>query len=219
MLELISMHIPKTGGISIKQLLEFKYKDRLRYDYPPQGFEKNKNILTYVGNNIVNRFKKMDYACAHGHFPALKYSGTNARMITFIRNPIELRASSWYYIRRETEHQGLRNPDWIAANKLDVEEYIVSRYPLFERYFKLVSMKRFSFIGMTEELDDDFARLANLLRVEYAPTRDNANPSGSYYSLGRDIFSAWKKNNPKEARIYESALKRREELIKFPTPW
>ena len=83
--EIISIHLPKTAGTSFLKSLKDNYGPRLltTYNLPDIG------IAYSQGSYSKIPFSK---TVLHGHFPGytkLKYYYPNAKIITWIRNPID----------------------------------------------------------------------------------------------------------------------------------
>ena len=212
-LELVSVHIPKTGGISVRRVLERKYGKRLGLDYPPARTQGLANGLMSLPGRLRTRLQARSMRCVHGHFPARKYAAGAAEMMVFVRDPIELRASTWHYVRREHARQGSRNPDWESAMTMEIEEFILTQSRTYREYLGQVPMHRFAFVGTIEHFDQDLARLCERLGVAHRPVRENSNPAGSDYNLDSGIKHRFRQENPQEYELYEAALQRRDELL------
>ena len=148
MVGIVSVHIPKTAGSSFRTLLTQIYGNRLALDY---GGE-----VTGLGSAEV----------VHGHFAATKYLERfpDAKIITWLRHPVE-RVISYYYYWLRTERHGNPNHDYFLDNKLSLLEF--ARFPPLRReiasYIEGVDPGRFFFVGIVERYGCDVQKLAELL--------------------------------------------------------
>ena len=148
MLQLISVHIPKTAGSTFRTLLGRVYGARLALDYD-------------------GKVDGLDSAeVVHGHFPATKYlkQFPDAKIITWLRHPVE-RVISYYYYWLRVERHGNPNHDYFLDNKLSLLEF--ARFPSLRNeimsYFQGVDPERFFFVGIVERYESDVRKLAALL--------------------------------------------------------
>lgn len=111
----IFMHIPKTAGSSIRQLIKRNYNEDERY--PIYGYENIKNRL-----NQVNYNSKIIY----GHFKINQIDFKGAKIFTFFRKPHSLCISLYNYTKKShPESNRIRN----SSNLIDyIERYMPVSY-------------------------------------------------------------------------------------------
>ena len=156
---IVSIHIPKTAGSSFRTLLGQIYGDRLLLDY---------------GGEVTG----LDSAeVVHGHFPATKYLGRfpDAKVITWLRHPVE-RVISYYYYWLRTERHGNPNHDYFLDNQLSLLEF--ARFTPLRReissYIEGFDPEQFFFVGIVECYERDVRKLARLLGWSEIPAiREN----------------------------------------------
>lgn len=158
---------------------------------------------------IGRHVKSFPAVCVHGHFPASRYANAKANMITFVRDPVERRVSTWNYVRREHDRLGvIANSEWKKALDMDLAEFVALPNRTLAQFLD-VPMTRFSFVGSMADFDADVARLCAWLSVEYVQEKLNAAPERSTASA--DFRAAFERANPQEIEIFERAMARRKE--------
>ena len=199
----LSIHIPKTAGVSIRNILK---------EHFGPGF-----VLCYW--EITDAWGRVqaqvppDATCVHGHYQTdqLTRLFPHAELITWVRDPVERVISSY--------HHRLRDPDpkhpvchELHEKKLSLTEY--AALPLVRnemtRYFGSKKPEDFHFIGIVEEFERSLRLMAQLLGIP-APTsrRDNVNPeklSGCYQpdpAVRRAILAV----NEQDADLYADCVR------------
>jgi hypothetical protein len=167
---ILSVHIPKTAGVSFRRILADLYQEDILLKYW-QMTDAYGQVVSHVPNHV---------RCIHGHFhpEALLPEFPDAKLVTWVRDPVERVISSYYH--------RLRGPDWLHpvdrelhAKKLSLVEFAALDLMRNEmaRFFGGKQPKDFAFIGQTEKFEsslDDFLRQFGFGQVP-AP-RENCNP-------------------------------------------
>jgi len=229
---LISVHIPKSGGISFKQVLQDHYGKRLICDYhdlPIQkSFEQRTDEVVRFANKLhwiqryTYRIRKVE--CIHGHFMPYKYmrfdNDRDVRFVTWLRDPVERLISHYYYWKRTPPmSEPLRKK--VIEENWSLEKFCLSPElkNLYNLYFWNFPLEKFSFIGITEHFEEDALYFMNsfLKSSEHKIIpRMNTNPEskGKYSEkLSPDFLEEIRHFHAEDYVIYEYALKRREERI------
>ena len=176
---LLSVHIPKTAGVSFRKVLAQIYGP---------GFVQYYWEITDAWGR-VRADVPSDATCVHGHFVAhiLAEKYPDATLITWVRNPVERVASSYYF--------RLRNPDWkhpvcveLHEKKLSLLEYAGLELVRNEmtRFFGQKQPADFAFIGLVEEIESSMTVFFDRFELHPVPIpRDNYNPDrqNAYYDL------------------------------------
>jgi len=169
--DMLSLHIPKSGGSSFRNFLRGLYGDGLRTMYTTR--ETAPRFIHEVELDGKTR-------CLHGHFQAdaFEHLLENPIKVTWLRDPIE-RVISGYY-------QFLRNPQ-TADDSAFNREFFQSGMGLMEFarhdniraslfwYLNAVPLESFFFIGLTEMYEPSLRLFCHLLDVPPPETSRSIN--------------------------------------------
>lgn len=199
---ILSLHIPKTAGVSIRNVLSEHFGPGFALWYW-QITDAWGKVCPEVPANV---------RCVHGHFQIdpLCRKFPRARLITWVRDPVERVVSSY--------HHRLRDPDWqhpvcreLHRRKLSLTEY--AALPLvrneMSRFFGSKKPGEFSFIGVVEDFECSFGRLREFLDLADVPPRhDNANPvkQQARYELASDVRQELAELNADDVSLYADCL-------------
>ena len=201
---LLSMHIPKTAGVSFRKILAQLYGS---------GFVQYYWEITDA-HGRVQREIPTGATCIHGHFMAhaLADKFPEAKLVTWVRDPVDRVISSYFH--------RLREPDWrhpvcmeLHAKKLSIVDY--SRLELVRnemtRFFGERQPEDFAFIGMFEQLELSMARFFDEFSLPPVPIpRENVNPERRtlHYEISpceREQILEFKE---RDAELYASCMDR-----------
>jgi len=190
---LVSVHIPKAGGTTLKSVLRRKYRTRLLIDYPDHEARKSR-IETLMG-----MLRERPPKAVHGHFCASKYIGR--RYITFIRDPVERRASEYNYIRRRYKNDGLIiDEGWANALSISLHEFMEIPDSTYSNLLD-IDIRQFSFVGLMDRFEMDMARLCEMLQVSYRPEKANAAKKPT--NVTDELRRVFARTNPEEIEYFE----------------
>lgn len=131
-LELLVLHVPKTGGTALKGAMQAHFGDALAMDYAdrPPVLEGRSALI--------------------GHFPATRYDALEAEVrLTVLRDPLERTLSEYFHFRSAPPRS---NPIWQAVHAGEVAPLAYIERPTVRRaytgyYFADCDMSRFRVIG------------------------------------------------------------------------
>lgn len=201
MIELISVHIPKTGGTTVGRLLRDHYGHRLDQIYPPP---REAPIFWRARLRLTRtiRHRRPFRRAVHGHFQASRFAPIDAPMIAFIRDPLKMQISLWHFARRI--HPERRGPYGRVSMTMPLDEWIEYPAPMLTSYLD-VPINRLALIGTDETYEADLRCLCAMIGARYEPRRENANPEGSNYSITPDMRRRYERVNAAESELYEAA--------------
>lgn len=194
---LLSVHIPKTGGITLFNLLEQRFGKGLVSDYPDRkGLEGRTDIVEAI----------------HGHFEISKYLELvpGARIITFLREPLDRAISHYYYWLDPPSHVPKNDPVYL--------KYFVEREPRLEEFLlarelsnictsflhPLDHPEQFWFVGFQETFAEDIAHLQRMLgmAVRKQPILNPGKPRPRM-DLSEDVIGQFYELNWRDKAFYD----------------
>jgi hypothetical protein len=210
---LIAIHIPKTGGVSVKEVfknwfgsdLYFNYYNEIlgempkRLDLNKMACESSSPICIYGHFNKKRGFGIKDY------YPAVD------QFVTIMRDPFELAVSTFFFLQKVAGN-------WKDNSRLpegDLKQYLFNDYvPNTLNHFPFdVTIdnykdgieKHFICMGITEDMEASISRLADKLGFSVPDSIDFLNRternSPVPYELRGEFMERW----PLEYAVYEYA--------------
>jgi len=199
----LSIHIPKTAGVSLRNILKEHYGT---------GFFLHYWEITDSQGAVCEKIPP-EAGCVHGHYHAdlLVDRFPGASLVTWVRDPVERVVSSYYH--------RLRDPDWrhpvcrdLHERRLSLSEY--ASLPLVRNemtaYFASKKPRDFLCIGIVEKFEPSLERMAQLLGIpEVKPRRDNVNPAKvtEFYELTPFVRREIEALNEQDLVLYEDCLR------------
>jgi hypothetical protein len=222
-IKLISIHMPKTAGLSFAASLDCAYGASLLLDYydvpiNTPALKRNMRAMRDCLINSVRRFKRIN--CIHGHFLPLKYLSLairpNLLYVTWLRDPVERLASHYYFWQRKYD------PATAPAlqRRMMQEQWSLERFCLgpelrnfYHQFLWGFPISQLDFVGITEHYEEDLQYLSyNLLGVDLSLHRVNTNESmqekPSYFS-DTDLKQRIEAYHWRDVNLYRQALKKR----------
>ncbi len=179
---LISVHMPKTGGLSFRATLEAHYGDKFRHDYqdyplasPP--LERHRRALRQARETTLDDYVGVE--CIHGHFLPLKYlmlaDQADCHFVTWLREPVERLVSHYDYWQSSYDpgssltsslHRQVVEEQWT------LEQFCLAPQlrNVYTEFLWAFPRQRLDFIGITEFFADDLRYFCNnFLGNNFAP--------------------------------------------------
>ena len=201
---IVSLHLPKTAGSSLLAAYQARFGERV-YDYneAPELFDR----LGVAG-------LRARYDVIHGHFHIRDRADLldGARLVTYLRDPVQRVISSYYFhMRPDTDN-------WLApqiqAAGLSLEDF--ARLPeqrnLQYRMLRPVPLERFDFIGLTERFEASIPALSAVIGAELSLGENRKvnpdKPLAAPYQSDPALAGLIRALNPRDVELYETILAR-----------
>lgn len=216
---IVSVHIPKTGGVSFREVLVELADGHLVQDYDDRPLAPRSRW-----RSLRARLRRVDLPpgtrVVHGHFVAAKYwrAYPEARFVSWFRDPVERLASHYHYWLREPD------PRNATCRRLLEEKLALPAFAalpemrdVHARFLGGVPVEAFAFVGLTEAFEAGMELFGRLFcperRIELG--RRNANPErrGERYDIEPGERAAIAALNRVDLDLYARARARYEELL------
>lgn len=162
---LIAIHVPKTGGTSIRQLYKEWFGDGFLTHYKKGGNLPQKH-------NLLARKAEMTPIVVYGHFNKLKQFGIEhyypevKQFVTILRDPFERAVSRYFHFKKLSKQQDdLKNtllhqiPEWSMLCHFP-QDITMDNY-------KNIIETHFIEIGVTEHMEESIQRISAKLNKQY----------------------------------------------------
>ncbi len=160
MIELVSVHIPKTAGTSFGAILQRLYADRLYRPDPALEWEE------------MARRTPAETRAVHGHLMARDFlrSHPHSEVVVSMRHPVDW-TISYYNFWLATPSDGNPHHDLLLQQRFSVVEFAQRRLmePLPSEYLTDVSLERVGFKGHMADFDTDTTRFLGWLEAHFDP--------------------------------------------------
>lgn len=148
-LDIISVHIPKTGGtIFLRRVLRENFL-LVRTDYKKPYLDHEQALRD--GCYMI-----------HGHFPASLYLDWNLPYIVWLRDPVTRMVSHFNWSKRR---EMFLDPDKFDWNEV-FDEYIFENRNVISKYMD-IPREKFMFVGILERWSESLRRFGNLVDINF----------------------------------------------------
>jgi hypothetical protein len=211
---LISVHIPKTAGITFHGILTRLYGKRLHLDYGADPYATTGLILetVYGGGRVEERLheavRRDRIRCIHGHFPAEKYYAffPDSDFLAWLRDPAERVISEFFFCRNlprpfsdvdRLVQQGIINIREFAEMEQNRNRQ--------SRMLSNVPFEKFVFIGLCEFFEESVREFSRTFGVRIDPKRVKSRNRNERKPVLTDasVKDFVRALNPDDQRLYE----------------
>lgn len=215
---IISVHIPKTAGISFREELTKVFGERVLWD---DGDWPESDTSEARANNDRRRAQMLAaadaysarYDAIHGHFTARKYLGVFpvTEMVTWVRDPFQHAVSTYEHAVRDAQiahpaHRAFKEQQMTAV---DLIEAIPNHQSL---YLAGIPLDEFAMVGLTERYEQSVALFETFfgIAVPHPRERLNVNPSrqGAEYEIPPAVRKAVERYRAEDLEMYRRATER-----------
>jgi hypothetical protein len=212
--------MPKCGGSSMREVLRSTYREKFKEDYDTffqiprnERFKVISNLFQEQNNNELTSGDMI-----YGHFFPVKYfiklndnTKKNSVFITFLRDPLS-RLASHYSFWKKTDYTG-----HYLWEKMVGENWSFARFALslemkdfYSQYMFQFPLNLFNFIGIYENLENDYKRLCQFLSIEpkKLPHTNKSESGNILSSISNELKSEIRDYHAEDYFIYNNAVAR-----------
>lgn len=196
-LDLLSVHVPKCAGTSLRKALVGAYgRDRVRLEYDDRPDDPNSPMNAapeqFLAEFAAERCAKLEgKQVVHGHFNVRKYDGVaaNAR-VTVLREPVSRLASHYSYWMYSLPKSKNSLHEWVRTEKPSLPAFAEIpqlRWFYTRVFFRDVDMSGFDIIGDYSLLPEFEQSVAECLGRPLALESVNVNLTPEYEALTAEL--------------------------------
>jgi len=213
MVEILSIHIPKTAGQTFKKILQKIYGEKLDPRHGRKEFFPKK-----VKPRQLLKTTPPEIEVLHGHlfYQHVKplHIHYHAKVITWLRDPVERMISNYYYLMKIIREK----PNYPHADKINYSLIDYAKIDVVQnrmhRYLEGIDLKDLFFFGFTENFAEDLSRLSELLEWPYVPPIEKVNDGSQYKNnpdcttkeVTNDMRAKIRDLNKLDMKLYEQAI-------------
>ncbi|HMQ70191.1 MAG TPA: hypothetical protein PKA90_14495 [Ignavibacteria bacterium] len=206
-------HLMKCGGTSVTMALQNWFKLELDHiDVESHRIELN-HYLKYKLNLeninsdscIISHFH-FDGTYLHQRYPEVLNPDSRFRIFTFVREPLAIRASLYYYERKRGGFKNLTLKSYINSSGTN---FLARLFPCDESDYKEV-LDRYFFIGITEKMQESIDKLGKLVNGKkiIVPVANTSQKDKQLEELGQEFIDDFRKKNKLGYLIYDYCLEK-----------
>ncbi len=209
--ELISIHIPKTAGSTFHAILQNTYGFGLKHI-------QTREDLHIWNNGLKYRSNKPFVKAVHGHIeahPNWREQYANAKIIAWIRDPVERVISAYYHWKKNVNHRDDRHSLFVKSQPDLVEFAKMPEFALtvnaLQTYLGRLQPREYFFIGRTEHFEEDLGRLRRLMewkQVEVPVKNVNVQKPEVRREVKDELFAALRNEYDLYEELMQKPLKR-----------
>lgn len=220
---LISSHIPKTAGTTLRRDLTEAYGGRVFWDYgdaPEVDGPEVRETERVRREHIFAQRERLarEYDAIHGHIRADKYRPIfpDARLAIFLRDPYQHAYSSYANARRETRYHHPGQKIFLDRQMSIVD--MIAAFPDHQTvYLGEFPLEAFDAVGIVERYDESLALYERVFGIAFAPGRPllNANAANpGAYAVDPEVRAAVDAHRARDVENYRLADERLTRMLR-----
>ena len=224
----IFLHIPKTAGRTLQDVLDRKYKRSEAFSIDPNRVRESTEEFKGLPYDQRSKIRLLK---GHMPFGLHEFLPNQSTYVTILRNPIDRIISHYYYVIRHPNHH-LYNK--VKYNKLSLKGYVASGISIELDNFQMRSLagatdlgfgkcsselleqakchlqSHFTVVGLTERFDETLILMKRDLQWHTPPFYTELNVSRNrplLEDIPRDTLDLIEKYNELDCELYEYTRK------------
>jgi hypothetical protein len=166
------------------------------------------------GSTILSKGKTRTNLCSgSGHIPHSKFKEhghVHDHFITMMRDPYQQSISFYYDMKRSPKYDIDFSLEDFLSNSDHRNKWGIN----YEKYYDGLSLKDFSFVGMTNSMDINRLLLKKMFNFNFSQTPINTNPEKNFLTKYDSVFKKKEfiSKNSTEYDLYFQGIKRFNQL-------
>ena len=211
--KIVFVHIPKTGGNSIYQLLRTAYSKDHKIYRESLDMHNDNNVMSATGhpnykvNHIYKKYEDADIIM--GHFKKTKYLHTGYPMITWLRDPVDRVISNYEQQTTKWSRARSKAPTYYRMVKDHTLITYAKVWNQLQWWYCDGSIDDFLFVGICERFEESMKKLSKTLGgIRLPHTVPRKNPTKKKPKISKDVKKEIAKHQEKDYILYNQALER-----------
>ncbi|WP_339609048.1 sulfotransferase family 2 domain-containing protein [uncultured Planktosalinus sp.] len=212
MLEIIHIHIPKTAGTSLLNVLQKKYSSNEICTIKRKELIKNsiKDNSEIIKNHISKEHKILH---GHLHYKEIDFvlkMNKDVKIITFLRNPVDRVVSNYLFFKQRII-EGKVNKSELSRKNETLMEYarLEESQNRQSKFLDGIDLEKIYFLGVMESFSEDIKNLCKKLEInlfEIPDLNKNKHFEISYLKITETEIQEIKSLNQNDLLLYQKAL-------------